>query len=138
MATAKLTVDVPRFIKVRLCILKCSSVLNLKGGIKFRVCNVCSKRLPSDWSDQHSEHLKTHEKQWNIYLIMMSKLLQKEVQDKGKSVKLHTVVKDQDENEEKPSDSDSEDEHNIYSAVECLHRPVPVRKLSVDKALALL
>ena len=145
MATIKLSIDLPRFDKVKLCILKCSSVLKLKGGIKFRVCNVCSTRLPSDLSDKHSEHLKTHDKQWNIYLIMMSKLLQKEIQDKHELIKAKTVVKDQSENEETSSNSDAEEEHIVYSAVDCLQhsgpRPPPLttfelilmRKFTHDK-----
>ena len=75
----------------------------------------------------------------------MSKLLQKEIQDESKSIKPKTVVKDQSETEETSSDSDSEDDHIIYSAVDCLQhsgpRPPPLttfelilmRKFTHDK-----
>ena len=79
MAALTPKVDIPRYNKVRLLIFQYSSLLKLHGGVKFRVCNVCSRRLPSELSDQHSKHLKMHEKHWNIYLIMISKLLQQEI-----------------------------------------------------------
>ena len=79
--------ELPRFEKVKFLILRYSSPLKLNGGVQFRVCNVCSKRLPSHLDDQHLSHLKLHEKHWNLYMVLLSKHLQIEVQKPPTSYK---------------------------------------------------
>ena len=100
--------ELPRFDKVKLLILRYSSLLRLNGGVQFRVCNVCSKRLPSDLNDKHSNHLKLHERHWNLYMALLSKHLEIEVKKQAKPpkpiIQMSAYEKD---NETSSSDSDS-------------------------------
>ena len=136
--------ELPRFKNVKLLILQYSSLVRLNGGVRFRVCNVCSKRLPSELNEEHSTHLKLHEKQWNLYLILLSKHLQIETQKEVRSSKPTTQISDDDKDED-TSSSDSDNPLFVPNAVDCLQqsgpRPPPLttfehilrRKFTYDK-----
>ena len=95
--------------------------MNLENGIHFRVCNVCSKRLPTDLNDQHSKHLKLHQPQWNHYLVMMAKALKNYEAKKPKDIFRHIPAEKQNEDEELSSSSESEEDvFNVLNAVDCL------------------
>ena len=116
--------ELPRFEKVKFLILRYSSLLKLNGGVQFRVCNVCSKRLPSDLDDQHLNHLKLHEKHWNLYMALLSKHLQIEVQKPAKSYKpTKQISVNEEDNETSSSDSDSP--FFVPNAVDCLQQSGP-------------
>ena len=116
--------ELPRFEKVKFLILRYSSLLKLNGGVQFRVCNVCSKRLPSDLDDQHLNHLKLHEKHWKLYMALLSKHLQIEVQKPAKSYKpTKQISVNEEDNETSSSDSDSP--FFVPNAVDCLQQSGP-------------
>ena len=131
MMESSLTIQInlPKYGKVKLLILKYYSFIRLESGVKFRVCNVCSKRLPVEVSVEHSQHLKKHEKQWNHYLIMMSKLLQEQCESDLRAVP-HHLTKSDNEDDDTASSSSSEDIFNVLNAVDCLGyyglRPPPL------------
>ena len=56
--SSALRIYLPRYNKVKILVLRYSSLVNLANGVKFRVCDACSKRLPADLDEQHSKHLK--------------------------------------------------------------------------------
>ena len=115
-ASSALRIYLTRYNKVKILVLKYSSPLKLANGAHFRVCNVCSKRLPADLNDQHSKHLKLHQPHWNHYLKMMAKALTESEAEKTKD-----VIKKQSEHEELSSSSESEEDvFNVLNAVDCL------------------
>jgi hypothetical protein len=116
-SSSALKIYLPRYNKVKLLVLKYSSLLKLQSGVQFRVCNVCSKRLQADLSDQHSKHLKTHQLQWNNYLVQMRKAIQESQAEKPKNIK-HIPAEDHSELQEPTSSSDSEEDvFNVLNAV---------------------
>ena len=133
MASAStIQINLPKYGKVKLLIFKYSSFLRLESGVKFRVCNVCSKRLPVNVSIEHSQHLKKHEKRWNHYLIMMSKLLQEQCESDLRVPPPHLLNKSDNEDDDTASSSSSGDIFNVLNgnAVDCLGyyglRPPPL------------
>ena len=108
-SSLRIQIDLPKYGKAKLLILKYSSFLKLQSGVKFRICNVCAKRLPLVVSNEHSQLLKKHEKQWNHYLIMMSKLLQQQRQSKNNSsdLKITSQHLPKSDNEDNNSSSSS-------------------------------
>ena len=99
-ASSALRVYLPRYNKVKILVLKYSSPVNLANGVHFRVCNVCSKRVPADLNDQHFKHLKIHQPHWNHYLMMMAKALTELEAEKPKDIIKHIPDEKQSEHEE--------------------------------------
>ena len=120
-------VNLPRYEKVKCLILKNSSPLRLKNGINFRVCNICSKRLPLELTEEHRLHLKYHEQHWKIYMVFLSKLLEAEIENDSKAAKFVKTMESEDEDQEitDNSTSESEDELNVYNVVDSLQHSGP-------------
>ena len=128
-------------------ILQYSSLLRLQSGVTFRVCNVCSKRLPSRLNHEHSTHLKLHEKHWKVYLVLLSKRLSYAIQQSECRKTVHDKKHSSSEIDatESSSSSDSENPFFVPNAVDCLEqnqrRPPPLttfehilsRKFTYDK-----
>ena len=113
-ASSALRIYLPRYNKVKILVLKYSSPLKLANGAHFRVCNVCSKRLPADLNDQHSKHLKLHQPHWNHYLKMMAKALTES------DIIRHIPDEKQSQHEELSSSSEfEEDVFNVLNATVC-------------------
>ena len=62
-----LRISLPRHSSVKNVILKYSSPVILNTGAKFRVCNICGKKLEYKLSEEHTQHLKTHTQSWKSY-----------------------------------------------------------------------
>ena len=122
MECPQVNVLLPRYGNVKKVILKYSSPLKLNSGVKFRICNICSRRLPSELSEEHREHLKLHDKIWNMYLVILSNVLQKEVQREETPPKNTEMNPDQSIDN---STSSSEDELNVYNVVDSLQHSGP-------------
>ena len=131
--SSALRIYLPRYNKVKILVLRYSSLVNLANGVKFRVCDACSKRLPADLDEQHSKHLKIHQPHWNHYLRMMAKALRESEAEKPRDIIKHIPDDKQSEHEElSPSSESEEDLFNGLNAVDCLQysglRPPPLTK----------
>ena len=129
-ATSSISVNLPQYNSVKILILQFSSSLKLKNGNKFRVCNVCSRRLSFELTNQHTEHLKLHPKHWKSYLSKLTKLLKIEIDDDKKTVKQDDIDEGENDEEVDSESSDSEEEMNVYNVVDSLQhswqRPPPL------------
>ena len=126
--TRLVMVKLPQFSPVQNLILDYSSLMKLKNGVHFRVCNVCSKRLSPKLDCGHSEHLKTHLKHWNHYMVRLSKDLKDKLEREHLAVKdLENEGSEKEENEDNDSSSstDSEEERNVYNVVDSLQHSIP-------------
>ena len=64
-------------------------------------------------------NLPKYEKQWNSYLIMMSKLLQEQCESNLRAAPHHQTKSDNEDNDI-ASSSSSEDIFNVLNALDCL------------------
>ena len=142
----ELKVFLPRFSSVKNVILKYSSAVSLNTGARFRVCNICGKKLPSMLNREHKKHLKTHHSSWKSYKKRVAETLEQAMRnDTTENTKLDKAVKEP-KNETSSSDSDSEGFLDCQSVIHTLgttirDRPPPLtlfekkqyRKFSYDR-----
>ena len=120
MVNELVRVDLPRYEKVKNLILQFSSLLRLNREIRFRVCNVCSKKLPAQLSYEHSEHLVSHQKQWNSYMSLLSRHLKEEIKKDDCKSKKEMSPKSEESEESSSSSLDLDNPFFVPNAVDCL------------------
>ena len=126
--TMLVMVRLPQFSPVKNLILEYSSLMKLKNGVHFRVCNVCSKRLSPKLDCGHSEHLKTHLKHWNHYMVRLSKYLKDKLEHEplaDNDFENEGSEKEENEDHNSSSSTDSEEERNVYNVVDSLQHSIP-------------
>ena len=82
----KIKVRLPRYSSVKNTILNYSSIVALNTGARFRVCNVCGKKLEAKLSKQHAKHLRTHEKTWKSYKKKLHDNLEESIKNDSKKI----------------------------------------------------
>ena len=118
-------VTLPVYFSVQTLILRYSSWLKLENGIKFRVCNVCSKRLDSGLSKQHNEHLKGHHRAWKQYMEKLGELLKTSIDNANRKDQTKIEAENKETDDDKSSTTDSEEERNVYNVVDSLQHSLP-------------
>ena len=127
----ELKVFLPRFSSVKNVILKYSSAVSLNTGARFRVCNICGKKLPTMLNREHRKHLKTHHSSWKSYKKRVAESLEQAIRnDTTENTKLDKAVKEP-KYEISSSDSDSEDFNDCQSVIHTIgttvrDRPPPL------------
>ena len=119
-------VSLPTSVAAQKLIFKFSSLLTLKSGVKFRICNYCGCKLENE-KIELSGHLKSgHMKIWKRYLSCLAKLTKKIYKNQKKNKTVARLVGSSDEESE--DDSEDDIKFNIYNAVDSLQhserRPV--------------
>ena len=138
-----LRISLPRHSSVKNVILKYSSPVSLNTGAKFRVCNICGKKLEYKLSEEHTQHLKTHTQSWKSYKKNVSLTLKTALKNASETPE---AKNDSKEPLSESSSSDSEDFLDCRSVVHTLglavrNNPPPLtifekkelRKFTYDK-----